>query len=141
MSQCRSIREFESILESTFEQLEQLHSTPLEIADNFLMEEVAEFVSEVSSQATYFNCPIVVPVRSMRTPLEGMRIVGRLLAWVREEMLRESPFLNVSQAMRYVGATSKDQIYRAVEVRRLEPMKCGKESRFTTEMLERSMQR
>ena len=141
MDYCQNIRDFESILESAYERLREWDSTPLEIADDFLMEDVTNLVREIISQSTYFNCPIVISNRSMRTPLEGMQIVGQLLGWVREEMLRESPFLDIRQAVRYVGATSEKQIYGAIERGRLESMKCGKELRFTQDMLKGFMQR
>ncbi|WP_437200761.1 hypothetical protein [Planctomicrobium sp. SH664] len=49
--------------------------------------------------------------------------------------------MDVRQAMRYIGATTDKQIYGAIERGRLESLKAGKELRFTTEMLERFMQR
>lgn len=140
MRHLETIREFELILESTFTQLRQMRLTPVELIDESLMEDAAEMVSEIASQATFFNYPGLIPSRTMLTPLNGMRIVGRILAWVRAEMLRESPFLDIRQAMRYVGATSEKQIYGAIERGRLESLKVGKELRFTTEMLERFLQ-
>jgi hypothetical protein len=137
----RSIRDFEDQVEHQFDQFCAMRSGPAECIDEFVMEDVADAVNDVVHQATYFNFSETIPSRIMCTPLEGMRIMGRILAWVRSERLRESPFLDIRQAMRYMGMASEKQIYGAIERGRLESLKAGKELRFTTEMLERFMQR
>ncbi len=78
-----SMREFESWLENTFAEIESIQSTPANAVDEGLFEDVASVVNDAAELAAFFGYPETIPIRTMRIPIDGKRIIGQLLAWVR----------------------------------------------------------
>lgn len=99
-----------------------------------IMEDVAYHADQCAVHATFFGCPDSIFDEDMMTPLTALRIMGKLLRWIRKEKFNESPFLNVGEAAAYLR-TKPESVYRAVESRRLNGGKVGKELRFTREQL------
>jgi len=78
-----TLDDFEIWLQSAFAAIEAKQSTPECAVDESLYEDVAGIVDDAAEFATFFGCPEIIGTRLTRTPIDGKRIVGRLLAWVR----------------------------------------------------------
>ncbi len=129
----RTLREYEAQLVSLYSELSEWRQVG---ADEWLFEETARTLGECVAHATFFGFPTQIRVPLMLTPLAAMGIIGRVLKWVRREKLSESPFLSVNEAAAFLRTTTEG-VYRAVEARRLECGRVGKELRFTREQLSR----
>lgn len=131
-----SLVEFEESLCAAYADLEINFGYPPDAIDEWVCVLAAELIAELVHQSLILNPPFVVRSRSMMPTTDGMRVVAKMLDWVRERMLSESPYLNVAQATRYLGLNSEKQIYGAVERGKLKGTKFGKELKFTRNALD-----
>ncbi len=137
----RTLREFLDWLQAAYDQINEWHRMPMEVVDDEVLRDVAGVVGEAASHATYFAIPSSVKPSEMMGTMRGLEAVGQLLEKARSRQLAESPYLDIGQAVRFLGARSERQIYSAIERGRITPLRFGKELRFTTEMLEKALKR
>jgi excisionase family DNA binding protein len=94
-----SIRNFESWLESAIAEINALEMTPADAVDEGLFEDVASVVNHAAELATNFGYPEAIPIRQMLRPIEGKRIVGRLVSWVRANAVYADPSGPIEELM------------------------------------------
>ncbi len=92
-----TVGDFEIWLESAYTEIESIQLTPVD--DEGLFEDVASVVDNAAEFATFFGYPEPIPVRPMRTPIDGKRIIGQLLAWVRVTQVNSLAGVAVEELM------------------------------------------
>lgn len=128
------LRELDGLIQATFEKIDLFEKIPIAVFDIEDLIEIAELTNGVIRKAICF--PERIPIQTMTTCLSAKRILSRIQAWVWAEMLEESPYYDISQAVRYLGFRNSKQIYSAREHGKLKGCKAGKELRFTQAQLD-----
>ena len=99
---------------------------------------IAEMVEQASRLACRFGGGhLIGREQGVLTPREALVILGRLLAWAREQSSQPAgKYLDSQAAADYLGITVKS-LYAQVERGRLKPLRGPKRSyRFTSQMLD-----